>query len=417
MAGSVRAKSAYDQGREAKCKGDSRGALRCFQLALKLNKGHPAFVLAAAEAHQRLGETTAAASLYERAKGLGLSARQAAAVQAGLALSSARAAGQSSADDHRSGLTLRHYRSGVSIPFDLQRFDSEHMRLDAELRSNTKYQLAASPVTLGAAERAAAAGGRASSGATAVVPTEPVGRGGAGRLNRDRDEMLRTQSSLPLRAGGMMWPASARAESTEAAARAALRHHQLAELAQVTHNARLRAAASTQPVDPGAAATKNVGGAAVEARRRALDDLERATKSARARARPASASAGGPAGMRFGTEAISKSEGRDKALQALAAKVERVRQQALTREHVAERAWDEQTRPTASATDASRWRCPRCNLVVPDALRTCTSCLHHCGAIEAPAGGRRLMWRKTPTGRAHKQSVAAGHTGPRWGVV
>jgi len=263
VGGSQRAKATYDKGRAELARGDVRAALESLLLALKLNRGNPAYVLAAADAHAKLGQRAAAATLYARAQTLRLSPKQAAVAEVGLAAASAACSTISAA------------------------------RLPASAR---------------------------------VVPPQPTGRDASYKLSRNRDLALHTAAHLPLRTDARPRPGSA-----PASAEATERRRALTELAQVTKQAGVRAAAAQAPVDPAAASTKAVAGAAAEARRHAMCDLERATRRAREEAYRTMEAVGG-VGMRFATEVPANQGERAEALRALAEDAQHARRAALTRD-------------------------------------------------------------------------------------
>jgi rubrerythrin len=348
--GSLQAKATYEKGRKSLSRGDMRGALDCFLLARKLNKGHPTYMLAAAAAHLRLGESAAAAALFERASTLVLSAKQASMLRDGLA----------------------------------------------------------APATT--APRAFSASRGRSAVAAAQVPVQPIGRDATFRLSRNRDLALRTAQDLPLRADDSsrrLRPGSAPAPSVGVAPER--RREALAVLADAAREARLRAAAATQPAAPAAAAARAAADEAAGARRHALGELKRAASRARATAPQASEPAGGES-MRFGTSHPASGSQRADALRALEEDAARARRMSLARDQSHARAWREADRPGVLAPNQARWRCPVCQLLMPRAVGSCTSCLHtrHGHVAAGVVNGRTLVWRKSTTGMAYKQSVARG---------
>lgn len=122
--------------------------------------------------------------------------------------------------------------------------------------------------------------------------------------------------------------------------------------------------------------------------------------------------------MRFGTSNPAGRSERAGTLRALAEDARHARQRSLTRDQSHARAWREADQPHVRSADPTRRRCPVCELFLPRAVRTCTSCLHT-GHRHEPGvvNGRKLVWKKSTTGTAYKQSVASGHTDARWGVV
>ncbi|EOD19995.1 hypothetical protein EMIHUDRAFT_208749 [Emiliania huxleyi CCMP1516] len=179
-----------------------------------------------------------------------------------------------------------------------------------------------------------------------AIPLMPSGTGGSGRLCWYRDEAVRTAAVYEdIRGGDCGAPPPPRPE---------------ADAAQVQEVQRRKEAL---------AAVAEASRKAAHKRKAALDDL----KLSAARARQAASN--------------------------LARTHTREQQQAA--------AWHERTHPAARPANPAKQRCPRCAALLPRQLRSCPGCLHDWAAdAAAEASKRRLVWRKSPAGTNHRQSVA-----------
>ena len=145
---------------------------------------------------------------------------------------------------------------------------------------------------------------------------------------------------------------------------------------------------------------------AAHKRKAALDDLKSSAARARQVARPIATAAGGRS-MRFSDAPRTEAPGRGAALALLAAKAASNLARTHTREQQQAAAWHERTHPAARPANPAKQRCPRCAALLPRQLRSCPGCLHDwAGDAAAEASKRRLVWRKSPAGTNHRQSVA-----------
>eukprot|EP00967_Tisochrysis_lutea_P122570 scaffold202980_cov32-Tisochrysis_lutea.AAC.2 len=248
--------------------------------------------------------------------------------------------------------------------------------------------------------------------AAAVVPLQPTARGGLARLRRNRDVALHTAQRLPLR-----HPADQSPTTLPPSPASKHRQQALAQLAATARDARLRAAQSSEHVAPAAAAAAEAAKTIEQKRSQALDQLRHAARHARLKSQAEPTQQPEGTAMRFGTHKPAGVSERADLLRAVAEKAQHARIRTLTREQSERWARGADGGPGTGWPHPKRWRCPVCNLLVPRAVRTCTSCLHSRGSQEPRATPRTLVWKKSTMGTAYKQSVAVGHVHPRCGAI